>query len=173
MNHLSILDEGVGQLGFIVEDLEATMHRYHRVFGRGGWQIYTYGPRLLSVMRRHGQPATYSCRIGLSYFGQSRIELIQPLEGDTVYSEYVEKHGYGVQHLGIYVKEIEPALEEVRAAGIAVTMEGGGFGLDGDGYFAYLDTEEHFGVTYELIQRPKRRHEPEAIFPSGGDGEPV
>jgi hypothetical protein len=44
-------------------------------------------------------------------------------------------------------------------------MEGAGFGLDGDGHFAYLDTEELLGITYELIQRPLRRYEPEAVYP--------
>jgi hypothetical protein len=37
--------------------------------------------------------------------------------------------------------------------------------LDGDGYFAYLDTDDAFSTTYEIIQRPLRRHEPEAVFP--------
>ena len=116
-------------------------------------------------MTRNGKPFSYSARIALSYFGESRIELIQNLEGDTVYEEFARKHGYGVHHLGIYVADIQAALEEARLAGIAVTMEGAGFGLDGDGHFAYLDTDDLFGTTYELIQRPKRRHEPEAIYP--------
>jgi hypothetical protein len=37
--------------------------------------------------------------------------------------------------------------------------------LSGDGYFVYLNTDRLFGTTYELIERPKRRHEPEAVFP--------
>jgi hypothetical protein len=44
-------------------------------------------------------------------------------------------------------------------------MEGSGYGLDGDGHFAYLDTEEIFGITLELMERPKRRRAPRKIFP--------
>jgi methylmalonyl-CoA/ethylmalonyl-CoA epimerase len=44
-------------------------------------------------------------------------------------------------------------------------MDGSGFGLDGDGHYAYLDTEAELGVTLELIQRPKGRMPPEKIFP--------
>jgi hypothetical protein len=44
-------------------------------------------------------------------------------------------------------------------------MDGAGFGLDGDGYYAYLDTEELVGTTIELIQRPRRRRPPEKIYP--------
>ncbi len=166
MQRLTFLDKKVDQIGFVVKDIDEAVEQYYKRFGVGDWKIYTYGPPLLSYMTRNGKPFTYKARIALSYFGESRIELIQNLEGDTVYSEFTERHGYGVHHLGIYVPDIQASLAEVREAGIAVTMEGAGFGLDGDGYFAYLDTDDLLGTTYELIQRPKRRHEPEAVYPA-------
>jgi hypothetical protein len=46
-----------------------------------------------------------------------------------------------------------------------MTMDGSGFGLDGDGHYAYLDTEERIGTTIELIERPKGRQAPEKIYP--------
>ena len=159
------LDKKVDQLGFVVEDVEKTVKSYYALFGIGNWKIYTYGKPLLSFMNYHGKPFEYKARIALSYLGETRIELIQNLEGKTVYTEFIDKHGYGLQHLGIYVADIETALREARSAGFSVLMEGGGFGLDGDGHFAYLDTEDPFGITYELIQRPLRRHEPEAVYP--------
>jgi catechol 2,3-dioxygenase-like lactoylglutathione lyase family enzyme len=166
MDTLSFLTKKVDQLGFVVRDLDESVKQYHERFGIGDWKIYTYGPPLLSYMTRNGKPFTYKCRIALSYFGETRVELIQNLEGDTVYAEFTERHGYGLHHLGIYVADIQAALAEARAAGIGITMEGAGFGLDGDGYFAYLDTDEMFSTTYELIQRPLRRHEPEAVYPA-------
>ena len=61
------------------------------------------------------------------------------------------------------------ALGEAEAAGYRVTMHGGGFGPDGDGHYAYLDTEDGLGTTIELIQRPKRRAAPEKIYPPPAD----
>lgn len=61
---------------------------------------------------------------------------------------------------------MEEALAIAQKSGISVTMEGGGYGLDGDGHFAYLDTEGIIGITLELMERPKRRHTPEKIYPS-------
>lgn len=162
---LSFLQNGIDQVAFVVEDLEVVVERYRRTFGIGEWVFHTYAAPLLSYMTYHGHPAEYSMRLALSYFGPNRVELIQPLEGPSVYHDFIEKHGYGVQHFGIVVPQIESALSEARAAGIAVLMEGAGFGLDGDGYFAYLDTEDAFGVTYELIERPARRVEPEKTYP--------
>ncbi|MDR0598492.1 MAG: VOC family protein [Treponema sp.] len=162
---VSFLNKKIDQLGFVVQDVDRSVRDYYERFGVGDWKIYTYGPPILSVMKRNGAPCVYKARIALGYFGETRVELIQDLEGGTVYSEFAERHGYGLHHLGIYVPDMGAALEEARSAGLRVTMEGGGFGLDGDGYFAYLDTEDLFSTTYELIQRPLRRREPEDVFP--------
>ena len=161
----SFLDLSIGQIGYVVQDVDAAVKAYYEKFGIGDWKLYTYGAPLLSFMNYRGKPIRYKARIALSYFGKTRIELIQNLEGKTIYTDFIEKHGYGVQHLGIYVADIQKELTAARKAGFSVVMEGGGFGLDGDGHFAYLDTEEVYGITYELIQRPLRRHEPEAVFP--------
>ena len=165
MSMLNFLNKKVDQIGFVVENIDQAVKDYYSNFGIDGWKIYTYGPPLLKTMKRFGIAFTYKARIALSYFGETRIELIQNLEGETVYSAFIRKHGYGIHHLGIYVPDIQIAMREAEAAGLCITMEGSGFGLDGDGYFAYLDTEEKFGTTFELIQRPLRRHEPEAIYP--------
>lgn len=162
---LSFLDSSVGQLGFVVEHLDDTMRAYHQTFGIGSWHVYTYGPNILSCMTYKGVPTSYSSRIALGYMGNTRIELIQPLQGHTVYTDFIEKHGYGLQHLGIYVQNIENALKQARNHEISIVMEGGGFGLDGDGYYAYLDTEETYGICYELIQPPLRRRTPESVYP--------
>ncbi len=106
-------------------------------------------------------------RIALANIGPLRIELIQPLEGDTVYAEFLRDHGYGIHHLGILVDDMQEALALAAAAGVAVAMDGSGFGLDGDGHYAYLDTEGRLGTTVELIQRPKRRMQPEKVYPPG------
>jgi catechol 2,3-dioxygenase-like lactoylglutathione lyase family enzyme len=94
-----------------------------------------------------------------------RIELIEMLEGPTVYADFVAKHGYGVHHLGVLVDDMESAIAEAEAAGLVTTMDGAGFGRDGDGHYAYLDTEETLGVTLELIERPKGRLRPEKVYP--------
>jgi hypothetical protein len=106
-------------------------------------------------------------RIALSYIGDLRIELIEPGEGGTIYREFVEEHGYGVHHFGVLVDDMDRTLAEAAGAGFTMTQDGSGFGRDGDGHYAYLDTEEDIGVTIELIDRPKGRLAPEKIYPPG------
>jgi len=167
---LSFLQNGVAQVGLIVEDLDQAVETYWKSFGIGPWHIYTYGRPLVKRMTYRGQPCEYRMRIALSYVGPLRIELIEMLEGDTVYAEFVREHGYGVHHFGVLVEDMEAAVAQAEAAGLMVMQDGAGFGLDGDGHYAYLDTEDEIGVTIELIQRPKRRVPPERIYPPPEDG---
>jgi methylmalonyl-CoA/ethylmalonyl-CoA epimerase len=158
---------GIGQVALVVPDLEAAVEQWYHLFGIGPWHFYTYGRPLVKQMTRRGLPADYKMRVALASVGPLRIELIEVLEGDTIYQEHIDRHGYGVQHLGVVVDDMREALSRARAAGFTVTQDGAGFGLDGDGHYAYLDTEGSIGTTIELIARPKRRHPPEKIYPPG------
>ena len=80
-------------------------------------------------------------RVGLSYFGRMRIELIQPLSGDSVYADFIKEHGYGVHHFGILTDDMPSVVRLAEKAGYEIIMDGSGFGLDGDGFYAYIDTE--------------------------------
>lgn len=156
----------IAQICILVPDLDTAMRNFHERFGVGPWSVYTYKKPFVANMTRHGKPCEYSSRIGLANIGSMRIELIQPLKGDTVYSEHIAKHGYGVQHLGVLTADMRQSLRDAAECGLEMTMDGSGFGLDGDGHYAYLDTEDLIGITLELIERPKRRQEPEAVFPT-------
>ena len=162
---LTFLQNGVAQVALIVKDLDKTVENYWHFFGIGPWHFYTYQRPLVQAMTYQGQPADYAVRIALTYAGPTRLELIEVVEGDSVYADFIREHGYGIQHLGVLVEDMAAALEQAREAGFTVTMDGSGFGPDGDGHYAYLDTGEYLGFTLELIQRPKRRYPPEKIYP--------
>jgi len=166
---LPFLNNGVAQVAIIVEDLDRAVENYWKLFGIGPWHIYTYGKPLVKEMTYGGEPADYKMRVALSYLGSTRIELIEMMEGQTVYADFVEAHGYGVHHFGVLVEDMEEALAEAEAAGLRMTMDGAGFGLDGDGHYAYLDTENEIGVTIELIERPEGRRPPERVYPPEDD----
>jgi catechol 2,3-dioxygenase-like lactoylglutathione lyase family enzyme len=157
------------QIALVVKDLDETVRHWSDRFGVGPWSFYTYGPPLVPRMTRHGQPTEYTMRIALANVGPMRIELIEPVEGDTVYAEFVRDHGFGVHHLGVLVENMDEALGRARDAGLAMTQDGAGFGPDGDGHYAYLDTEPLMGTTIELIERPKRRAAPDRIYPPAAD----
>jgi catechol 2,3-dioxygenase-like lactoylglutathione lyase family enzyme len=157
---------GIAQIAIIVPNIDKAVKTYWERFGIGPWHHYTYGKPLVKRMTRNGEPSEYKMKVALSYIGNMRIELIEPLEGDTVYKEFVEKHGYGVHHLGVLTDDMQTSIKQAKECGIEMTQDGAGFGPDNDGHYAYLDTEELLGTTIELIERPKRRQPPEKIYPT-------
>ena len=162
---LPFLQKGVAQVALVVEDLDKTVENYWKLFGIGPWHFYTYGKPLVKKMSYRGEESEYTMRVALSYLGPLRIELIEPVEGDTIYAEFVKEHGYGVQHFGVLVDDMQAAIAEAEAAGLMMAQDGSGFGADGDGHYAYLETEDKIGTTIELIERPKGRVQPEKIYP--------
>ena len=162
---LPFLKDGVAQVAIVVKDLDRTVEQWWTLFGLGPWHFYTYGKPLGQKMSYHGEPVEYEMRLALSYIGNLRVELIEPREGPTVYTDFVREHGYGVHHFGVLVSNMQAAIKQAEDAGLVMTMDGSGFGLDGDGHYAYLDTEERIGTTIELIERPKGRLTPEKIYP--------
>jgi hypothetical protein len=115
-------------------------------------------------MKYKNLDTSYNLKIGLTYFGGTRVEFIQPIDGESIHMDYLKNHKYGVQHLGIYIDDIDKEIKLAKNEGIDVIMEGAGFGINGDGHFAYLDTLEEFGVIYELIERPLKKKKPSYVI---------
>jgi hypothetical protein len=162
---LPFLKNGAARIGFIVKNLDETVERCRRLCGIGPWHFYAYQRPLLRSMSRRGAAADYRMRIALANIGPLRMELIEEGEGATIYREHIENHGYGVHHFGVLVDDIECTLAAAEKAGYRMTLDGAGFGLDGDGRYAYIDTEEDLGITREPISRTKRRVPPERVYP--------
>jgi len=162
---LPFLQNGVYQVAILVPDLMEAIKHYYEDWGVGPWKIYTYWKPLCTGTTYYGKEANYQMRVGLSTAGSMRFELIQPLSGDSIYADFIAEHGYGVHHFGLLVDDMPTAMADARAAGYEVIMDGSGFGLEGDGHYAYLDSEDKLFVTLELIQQPNKRHMPEAVFP--------
>ncbi len=77
----------IGRVGRYRIDAPETWRR----FGWGPWNVYEHVPPALHDQHLHGAPASYSM-IGAECEVQPGLvfELIQPLEGDSIYKEHLE-----------------------------------------------------------------------------------
>src|SRR5216684_3468106 len=136
----------VNQIALVVRDLDAAMRRYWELLGIGPWRVYTYGPPLVHDMTYRGRAQDYRMRLALAQVGEIMLELIQPLSGESIYVEHLERKGEGLHHLGVFVPSFDEAVAEVQRRGYAILQSGRGYGRWGDGGYAYLDTEGDLGV---------------------------
>jgi catechol 2,3-dioxygenase-like lactoylglutathione lyase family enzyme len=150
----------IDQVGIVVRDLDSALERYSEVIDSTPWRLWTYGPELLSAQEYRGAAASFEIRIALSS-SKPQIELIEPVRGPSVYDEWLDAHGEGQHHVGTFVADLDAGIAAMARHGFRVMQAGRGYGLDGDGGFAYLDTQDRLGVILELIEVPARRREPE------------
>lgn len=93
-------------------------------------------------------------------------EVVQPLEGPSIFREHIDKHGEGVHHVLVETgdQSFDEALAEASVRGMPVAMEGSWEGVD----FAYLQSEDTLKTTIEVLRRSpnyKGRPEPDYCYP--------
>jgi catechol 2,3-dioxygenase-like lactoylglutathione lyase family enzyme len=152
------------QIGILVADIDEAMRRYERAWNLGGWRGFHYGPDTVPVLTYRGRPGVYRITIAISPT-IPQIELVEPRSGPSIYDEWRSTRGDGLHHLGFWVDSLATSVAEFEAAGYEAIQSGSGYGLDGDGGYAYFDTEAELGVVLELIEVPKRRREPDFLYP--------
>lgn len=148
----------INQIALVVEDIEETVRQYKKNFGYGPWSGYVYDSQNVKHLTYRGKPSQAKWKFVMTDVGNLNFELIQPIsKGDDIYSEFIINHGYGLHHLGYNVDNAQKIIDKAKEYGIYVLQEGRGFGLDGDGHYAYLNTTHILGVIIELRELPKRR----------------
>ncbi len=155
----------IGQIGFVVEDLEPAMDRYWATAGIGPWNVFTTGAPPLRCTY-HGKPANYKIRLATTSSGPVQMELIQYVSGDTIHRDFLASGRRGIEHVGTFVPDLEEALRKYQAMGIGILQQADGLGVKGDGRYAYLDTEAILGTILELIQSSSQPQPPEKIYPA-------
>jgi methylmalonyl-CoA/ethylmalonyl-CoA epimerase len=156
--------DNIGQVAFVVHDLERAMATW-AALGVAPWRVYTFSSDRLPRMTVRGREEPHAMRLALCSLGATTYELIEPLHGPSTYAEHLERCGEGLHHLGYYVDDIDEAVAAMTERGYEVLLAGGGFGVDGDGAYAYFDTARDFGCILEAIVGPRQMPEPERIYP--------
>jgi methylmalonyl-CoA/ethylmalonyl-CoA epimerase len=155
----------VNQVAVVVRDLDAAMKHYVDDLGIGPWDVYTYGPRRLHTMTFRGEDRPYVMKLALAWIGGTMYELIEPVKGPTTYHEFLERCGEGLHHLGYFVDDIDAEIAAMAAKGYALLQSGRGFGVDGDGAYAYFASEDRLGCIVEAIAQPRQMPAPEYRYP--------
>ncbi len=84
--------------------------------------------------------------------GESEVELLESTSGDGPVARYIEKRGEGIQHVAFRVENIEEALAELKAKGIALIDQTPRIGAGG-AKIAFLHPKATSGVLVELCER--------------------
>ncbi|MFX1480362.1 MAG: VOC family protein, partial [Promethearchaeota archaeon] len=140
----------VDQLGFVFRDIEKQAKIMEEMFGIPQFMIF---PAVEFPTKYKGTDSHLKARAAFSRLGDTQVELIQWIEGKSPYKDFLDQGREGLHHIGIYVDDVDPYISELDKMGIEVLF----YGELGDGKFAYMDTEQTFGIIVEFILRPQNR----------------
>jgi methylmalonyl-CoA/ethylmalonyl-CoA epimerase len=138
------------------------MRTYVHEYGIGPWNVYEFNPGNVSDMRARGEPVAWSWRLAIAQVGHVQWELVEPLDGESIYAQFLADHGPGVHHVGVGVASYDDTLAGLAARGQDVLLGGEYNGIT----FAYLSTDDDLGVITEIFSgAPGEDQEPDAMYP--------
>ena len=150
MAHLQVPAGGaaVTQIGVVVKDLRKTIKVYHETLGWGPWNGFVLkAPRLHHTMLR-GEPVEYSMLTAETHVGPVDFELIEPLDGPSIYKEWLDKHGEGVHHIACMLpgSDYDANVANFERMGMKILMGGS---IEDTIRFYYLESEPLLKIVLE------------------------
>ena len=134
-------DGDLMQIAHVTSDLEATMNGLYHDFGIGPFDVFYFSTDMIINPTYRGKPGKFTFRCANALSGGIQYQVLQPLTGDSIYSEHLKEHGDGLHHFKLYYNDVDKKVKEYESKGYSVLQSGR---ANGDKFF-YLDTAEKCG----------------------------
>ncbi|MCL2107728.1 MAG: VOC family protein [Oscillospiraceae bacterium] len=140
------------QVGFIVEDIEATKQKFAEFLGLPVPPHFDGGKFEVTQTQVKGKPAPEAnCLMAFFDVGANlQIELIQPNETPSVWRDFLNEKGEGIHHLAFGVRGMDKMILNCENFGMTCVQRGK-YG-DGGGEYAYLDAYKDLKCLVELLE---------------------
>jgi methylmalonyl-CoA/ethylmalonyl-CoA epimerase len=141
------------QIGIVVNDLHAFTRELSRLFGIGPFRIFEWPIEGVDPQATyHGQPGSFRLLLAFVTVGKIQVEIVQPLEGQNIYSDFLRDHGPGLHHFRLTIPGFEKGVQALIEDGIEHIASGTGMHVGSQ--WAYFDTSKLLeGVVVELRTR--------------------
>ena len=144
----------IDHIGIAVKDISTALNFYKEALGL---ENISY-----EVVESQG------VRVAFLPVGESRIELLEPLNEDSPIAKFIEKRGEGIHHLCVAVDNVEETLGEIKNRGLQVIDQKPRSGAHHK-EIAFIHPKSSSGVLLELSQDAPGFHDGIPVI-SGTDG---
>ena len=127
---------GIHHVGVAVEDLDGALATYERLFG--------------ATVEHQATVGDQGVRAASVRIGAGRVELLEPLGGETPVGRFLTKRGPGLHHVAYEVSDLGATLAELAGAGAELIDEEpreGLFGLE----VAFVHPDSVHGVLSGVV----------------------
>ncbi|OAS82724.1 MULTISPECIES: VOC family protein [Metabacillus] len=140
------------KVGLIVDDINAAAKNFSELFGIEMPEIilppedYTPDPTRETYTVFRGEQVPARVKIANLQMGPVTVELLEPFNEVSPYTEFKEKHGQGVQFITFTVNGFEEHINFVEEKGIPLVHKG----EYGVGRYCFFDSVPQLGVMLGL-----------------------
>lgn len=135
-------DQTPVQIAWVTRDLAATEAMLSALLGARKWVRMAGTHFAPDSCTYRGGPADFIADISLSYAGDTQLEVIAPVSGDSIYTEFLDRSGPGLHHICVAAADSDGFDAAVGAAerdGAPVVMAGS---MPGGMRFAYVSARQ-------------------------------
>lgn len=155
----------ISQVAVVCRDLQKTMESYTDLLGWGPWNVYRHEPPRLHHTELGGKPTGYTMLGAETHVGDLGFELIQPMEGPSIYKDWLASHGEGLHHVAVMLHDFDESAtlkERFAERGMPVLMSGRiGETIE----FFYVDTEPSLKIILESGSGHAIELTPDYVYP--------
>jgi methylmalonyl-CoA/ethylmalonyl-CoA epimerase len=141
----------VDHLSIVVKNIEKAVDFYTKAFGLKFEEIAQHA--LPPDVIYKGKPCPYTMKVTFAHMGAVRLELVQVVEGECIYTDFLKKYGEGVHHIGFEVEDLEKEVANAKSQGLKMICY---LKMVGIMAFAHFDATKTNGFRIELVQKDVR-----------------
>lgn len=137
----------VMQVGCVVRDIEKTMAEFERILGV---KPETYSTTGCTEAYYRGKPADYKIKIAFYSFANVEFELIQPVDGESIWADHLKENQTILHHIRFNVIDFDSVVKDMADKGVEI-YQNGKVSLDPRFRWAYFDTLPSLGFVLEVL----------------------
>jgi methylmalonyl-CoA/ethylmalonyl-CoA epimerase len=152
--------KGINQVCLVVKDAQLVAENYWNILGIGPWSFFDWTSPLVYDYWVRGKPSWARVKLGLAQVGDVEFELVEHIEGDSIYKEFLDEHGEGLHHVNFLVDDVDRAAAELEKEGFP-SLQSGRFL---DGAYNYVDVTKPLRTIWEAVKMPTADMTPQATI---------
>ena len=146
---IKTLDLTLTQIAWVVKDINTTLRFFQEVLGLKFSKVDTIRVKEFGATY-YGKPSNAESLVSMAYSGGTFIELIQPVSGNSIFQDYIDKNpAGGIQHIAysIPVDKLNKIISEFSDKGFPVISTF----YHPIAKIVFFDTYKEIGVMTEIM----------------------
>ena len=135
------MQKGINHIGIAVRSISKALPLYEEVFG-----MVNEGEEIVE---------SQGVRVVFLSTGNTRIELLEPMNERSAVYKFIEKRGEGIHHIALEVENIEERIKNLKMNGLQMIDEEPRPGAHHT-QVAFIHPKSVQGVLLEIIEKPNQ-----------------